>query len=94
MALATGTEQLALRQKVENAIVQRDPEGRVTCRALRLVYEKWCEEMGHAALGGRKLAQRLRRHAVTSTTRRVDGKVLDAWAGVRLLSEYETPSLV
>ena len=70
-----------------------DPEGRVTCRALRLAYEKWCEEMGHAALGGRKLAQRLRRHGVSSSTRRVDGKVVDAWAGVRLLSEYETPSL-
>lgn len=68
------------------------PDGRMTAKALRGTYESWCEEMGHQPIGARRLGQRLRLHGVTPTSVRVDGRVLDGWAGVRLLSLGEFPA--
>jgi putative DNA primase/helicase len=71
--------------------VSFEPDGRTPCKSLRTVYVKWCEEMGHMPLGARRIGQRLRSNGVKPTTLRTDGKVVDAWAGVRQLADWERP---
>ena len=68
-----------------------DPEAKMAAKALRVLYEKWCEEMGHLPAGARKVGQRLRSLGVTdSTVRDRDGRVCPAWVGVRQLADWET----
>ena len=69
-----------------------EPEGRMTAKALRTAYETWCEELGHAPVGARRLAQRLRSHGVKPVNIRVDGRFANGWAGVRMLAEFEAPA--
>lgn len=66
-------------------------DGRMAAKALRSIYESWCEEMGHLPVGARKFGARLRIQGVTDTTMRADGRVINAWAGARLLAAYERP---
>ena len=66
------------------------PDGKMTCKALRGLYERWCEDLGHLPIGAQKLGARLRANGVRPSTQRNDeGKVVDAWAGVRQLADYE-----
>ena len=68
-----------------------DPEAKMAAKALRVLYEKWCEEMGHLPAGARKVGQRLRSLGVTdSTVRDREGRVCPAWVGVRQLADWET----
>jgi putative DNA primase/helicase len=64
-------------------------DGRMTCRALRKQYQAWCEDLGHLPLGARRLGARLRSMGCKPSTMKVDGKVVDAWAGVRQLADFE-----
>ena len=63
---------------------------------LRESYEFWCREIGAEPVGPRRLASRLRERAaaehvtISDTTVRIDGgHVVNAWKGVRLLTNEE-----
>lgn len=71
-------------------------EPAVTPRAyFREAYEIWCRETGAEPVGPRRLASRLRERAaaegvtIGDTTARVEGHVVNAWKGVRLLTSDE-----
>jgi putative DNA primase/helicase len=68
---------------------------------LRAAYERWCEELGHMAVGARKLAQALRerkhRDVNGETVHVADGWIwdkskgqsVDGWTGVRLSTKKD-----
>ena len=56
---------------------------------LREKYEAWCEETGQAICGAKKIAQRLREHAVDGAMVRVGDRVKNGWKGCRLRTNYE-----
>lgn len=63
---------------------------------LREMYEIWCREIGAEPVGPRRLASRIRERAAASnvtisdtTTRLEDGRAVNAWKGVRLLTNEE-----
>ncbi|MBK6694811.1 MAG: hypothetical protein IPG50_21770 [Myxococcales bacterium] len=63
-----------------------------TRKLLRAVYTEWCEENGFRPVDAKKFAAKLREQGVTDATKRDGAKFLDAWRGVRLLSEAERTS--
>jgi P4 family phage/plasmid primase-like protien len=72
-----------------DAMLRFEPEGRITRVALRESYEQWCEEVGHQALGPRRLAERVRlAGAVEGSVRTIAGP-RDGWHGVRLIAPEE-----
>ncbi len=58
-------------------------------RDLRERYEEWCKEGGHRALSPRRLAARLRGRGVESRAMKIGVKVVNGWAGVRLMTTEE-----
>jgi P4 family phage/plasmid primase-like protien len=80
-------EFIALRCKV-------DPEGRVSRRAMRDAYERYCRENGEKyPIGPRPFTAKLRSIGAEDTTMReatLTGQaVVDAWRGIRLLTPEE-----
>ena len=67
------------------------PEARIGRKRLRELYEAWCKELGHMAVGYRKFAQALRLKNVTDgfVWDKDAGRSTDGWAGVRPASKAE-----
>jgi hypothetical protein len=65
-----------------------EPGAKVARQDLRAAYLEWCAERGAEPLAARCFASALRSHGVTdgATMRRL-GRPVDAWRGVRLLTE-------
>ncbi len=63
-----------------------------TRKLLRAVYTEWCEENGFRPVDAKTFARKLRDRGVADATKRDGLKFLDAWRGVRLLSEAERTS--
>jgi putative DNA primase/helicase len=78
-----------------------DPEARMAKSKLRKRYETWCEEVGTMPLGTIRFYRRLRERGCDDTSMRdVDprrkfstGAPVDAWSGVRLLTEPEQKAI-
>jgi putative DNA primase/helicase len=66
-----------------------DPEATVSKPTLRERYEQWCRDSGHEAVGGRRMATRLRERDCVECHVREGGKERDGWRGVRLLRPEE-----
>ena len=66
-----------------------EPGARVARRVLRKRYETWCEELGHRAVGAKKLSERRRRLTVEDLQVKLEGKTVDGWRGVRLKVDDE-----
>jgi putative DNA primase/helicase len=65
------------------------PGERVARKALRLVYETWCQESGSEPLGARRFAARLRERGVTDACVRTQDGPRDGWEGVRFSTDAE-----
>lgn len=65
------------------------PDERCPRKILRKRYETWCEELGHKAVGAKRLAERLRTGGVREASVKLDGRVADGWAGVCLKADEE-----
>lgn len=66
-----------------------NPDSSVPRKRIREAYEQWAKDNGHAALGARRFAERLRERGVGPATVREGTRVLDGWRGVRLLGDDE-----
>lgn len=66
-----------------------DKDARESCKSLRASYERWCKELGHEPVGARTLWRRFRERGARSQSVRVEGRVAEGLAGVRLKSESE-----
>lgn len=67
-------------------------EERCTREALRLKYERWCEEVGHKPFGPKKVAARLKEKGVEGGSVRDMGRVRNGWIGCRLKTDLEMQS--
>lgn len=66
-----------------------EKDARESCKAIRASYERWCKELGHEPLGARTLWRRCRERGARSVSVRIDGRVAEGLAGVRLKTEAE-----
>lgn len=66
-----------------------DPTERVARKALRAVYETWCEESGSEPLGARRFAARMRERGATDGCVRTSDGPRDGWVGVRFSTDAE-----
>ena len=66
------------------ATYTRDNDFTISKRTFRAAYETWCEEQGYEPLGARRMAEVLRRHGVSETTKLEGIRWVAAWRGLRI----------
>lgn len=66
-----------------------EKDAREACKSLRASYERWCKELGHEPMGARTLWRRFRERGARNISVRIDGRVAEGLAGVRLKTESE-----